>query len=461
MTITIPDTAEGLEDLLLDRTKMTEVLRDGQLKDVINAHVNIRMNKDPELLKQVNEQTQQVLTSWLKEHNQTHLPIPKDFSPLTANERNQARKNKLYNKKAPGASLDQTYADAAEFFQAVWHKTGTLGTERDKALAAKAASARTIQNAYGSQVPGDGGFLIPEVLRSELLMWSLEQSIIRPRATIIPMDSLRVPIPMVDSQTNVGSVFGGITAYWTEEGAALVESSATFGQVVLDAKKLTAFANVPNELVMDAPAFEGFFGQAFPAAIAFFEDLAFIKGSGVGEPAGSLFSATNPAIVAAAALAQPTNTIVYENLVAMYARMLPNSLNRGVWIASIDTFPQLATMALSVGTGGSAVWLGGGVVDGATGTPPVTILGRPVYFTEKTNTLGTQGDISFVDLSYYLIGDRQVMQASSSPHFQFNQDKTSYRVIERVDGRPWLQAPITPANGGPTLSPFVQLATRP
>jgi HK97 family phage major capsid protein len=153
---------------------------------------------------------------------------------------------------------------------------------------------------------------------------------------------------------------------------------------------------------------------------------------------------------------QATATIVWENLVKMYARMLPSSLNRCVWIAAPDTFPELATMALSVGTGGSAIWLN----NGASG-PPMTILGRPVIFSEKMPTLGTTGDISLVDLSYYLIGDRQVMSAMSSPHFKFSNDQTAYRVIERVDGQPWLKSAITPRNNSSsTLSPFVQIATR-
>jgi HK97 family phage major capsid protein len=139
----------------------------------------------------------------------------------------------------------------------------------------------------------------------------------------------------------------------------------------------------------------------------------------------------------------------------MYARMLPSSLSRAVWICSIDTFPELATMALSVGTGGSAVWLNNGVEG-----PPATILGRPVVFTEKTPALGNDGDINFVDLGYYLIGDRQVMSAMSSPHFRFQNDETAYRIIERIDGQPWLKSAITPKNSGPTLSPFVQMADR-
>ena len=48
----------------------------------------------------------------------------------------------------------------------------------------------------------------------------------------------------------------------------------------------------------------------------------------------------------------------------------------------------------------------------------------------------------------------------SSPHFKFSSDQTAYRIIERVDGRPWLQSAITPQNSSNTLSPFVQLATR-
>jgi hypothetical protein len=52
------------------------------------------------------------------------------------------------------------------------------------------------------------------------------------------------------------------------------------------------------------------------------------------------------------------------------------------------------------------------------------------------------------------------MSAMSSPHFKFSQDLTAYRIIQRVDGRPWLQSAITPQNNSATLSPFVQLETR-
>jgi HK97 family phage major capsid protein len=113
---------------------------------------------------------------------------------------------------------------------------------------------------------------------------------------------------------------------------------------------------------------------------------------------------------------------------------------------------------LSVGTGGSAIWLN----NGANG-PPATILGRPVIFTEKVPTIGGAGsgkDISFIDFGYYLIGDRMQMRAESSPHFHFSTDQTTFRIIERVDGRGWLMSALTPANSTTTLSPFVTLGER-
>jgi HK97 family phage major capsid protein len=115
-----------------------------------------------------------------------------------------------------------------------------------------------------------------------------------------------------------------------------------------------------------------------------------------------------------------------------------------------------------VGTGGGPVWIGnfaGGT--GGADTPPMSILGRPVYFTEKCPTLGTTGDLMFADLSFVLVGDRQAMQLSSSEHYRFANDQTSFRIIERVDSRPWLQSALTPhSNSTNTLSAFVQLATR-
>ncbi len=461
--VVIPTSAAELEEMLNDGDRMAEVFSNKKnTQEFMRAYGKAAMAKDGELSDQIREQTQIVLAEMAEKNggkapkvSMTNGKPHVEGGPIAERVTAKGRQF-LYNKRAPGAAADDMFETSADYFQAIWHHANTL-SEYDSKMAPKRNALQKLRNSFGSEVPADGGFLIPEVLRSDILNVALETSIVRPRAMVIPMESLRVPIPMVDQTTHATSVFGGIVAYWTEEGATLTESQASFGRVVLEARKLTTYAEVPNELLADAPAFSGFFDQVFPKAIAFYEDYAFMQGDGTDQPLGYV---NCPAAVNVAAESnQQTGTIVWENITKMFARMLPTSLSSAVWIASIDTFPQLATMALSVGVGGGPVWLGNFQYPGS-GAPPVSILGRPVLFTEKQPTLSTQGDIVFADLGYYLIGDRQVMQASSSPHYKFANDKTAFRVIERVDGRPWLQSAITPKNSGPTITPFVQLATR-
>lgn len=422
-----------------------------------NAYV-AAMTADGSLDQQIQEQAQMAVASAL---NVSKGEAPGAASALRAAAAgSSARKAAMYNRRAPGVKADQVFADsgdmlAGDFFQAVGCRRGP-----NRQLDDKLSRLADIQNSFGSEVPDAGGFLVPELLRSQLLAMSLETGVVRPRATVIPMSTLRVPVPMLDDTSHATNVFGGVQFYWTEEAAAITESQATFGRVVLDAKKLAGLFAVPNELLADAPAFSGFFESRVPQAHAWFEDLYFLQGTGVSEPMGLVNCEAS--INVTKQTGQLTNTIVWENIVGMFSRMLPTSLNRAIWICNIDTFPQLATMALAVGVGGGPVWIGnfaGGI--GGADSPPATILGRPVYFTEKTPQLSTAGDIIFCDPSYYLIGDRMQLELSSSPHYYFAQDKTGFRLLSRVDGRPWLQSALTAhSDSSNTLSAFVQLQSR-
>jgi HK97 family phage major capsid protein len=445
----IPTGQAELEAMLTDSAKMQKVFadRNGAFGEFVTNYARAVHNRDLSIATQVKEQTEAILANWLRE-NQPDGVERIDLTPKAVVQTGNAR-NHLHNPKAMGAVLDREFKNSAEYFQTIWHNANRTADMQ--------AKLTRVRNAFSSTVPSEGGFLIPEVLRSELLAVALENSVVRKRARVIPMDTLRVPFPAIDATSNVSSVYGGVVGYWTEEGAALTASQASFSRIVLDAKKLTAYTEVPNELISDsAISFQAYLDQIFPEALSFYEDIAFIKGSGVGEPLGALSDTNGAMIVVDKESGQAAGTIVWENIVKMYTRMLPSSIDRAVWVVSHDTFSELATMALSVGTGGSAIWLN----NGAAG-PPMTILGLPVVKSEKTpGILGTQGDISLVDFGFYLIGDRQVMSAMSSPHFKFQNDQTAYRIIQRVDGRPWLQSAITPQNNGPTLSAFVQLQTR-
>lgn len=439
----IPTAPSELEEFLHDSAKIQALAKEPDgFQKLATSYAQNFMNRDRDAAAQIEEQVKNTMTQFLKDNKDA------GYAPVNLNPKDlvKQRNSPIRNDDAIGARLDGKFKDFPEFLQNVWHGKKTFTPEESERMA--------LVNEYSERVPDSGGFLVPEEYRSAILALSLEESIVRPRATVIPMSSRTLNFPTVDATSNVSSVYGGVVVYRTEEGAELSESAASFSSVKLEATKQTALAHVTNELLKDGPAFGAFLDATFPKAMAWYEDLDYIGGTGAGEPLGGLNSG-NPAMVVITTFGGGLNTITWEQILSMYSRMLPSSINNAVWVASNDTFVQLGTLALAVGTGGSAVW-----ITDAHGNPQLTLLGRPVIMSEKApGALGTQGDLSFVDWSMYLIGDRQTMTVDSSPHVKFTSDKTTFRVIQRNDGRPWLQSAITPHNGGATLSPFVQISS--
>jgi HK97 family phage major capsid protein len=446
--IAIPTSQAELEELLGDAGKVQNLMTEGQFPEVVKAYAKHVQDNDAQLTTQVKEETQRVLAEYLRENENT-----KGLEALKRGGVDAVTTvgNKYYQPKALGArySAEEHGGSLAQFLIDVSPKayvTPELAERRERLRNAAASSGE----------PASGGFLVPEAFRAELLSLSLEASVVRPRARVVPMETSRVIYPYIDDTSHATNVFGGVQGYWTPESGTMTDVAASFGRMALEAWKLTAFANVPNELIADsAVSFEAFVRSTFPQALAYFADVAFLSGSGAGQPLGILTDANAARVVQAKETGQAADTIVWENIVKMYARMLPQSLGSAVWVVSPNTFSELATMALSVGTGGGPIWLNNGVAG-----PPATILGRPVIISEKVAALGNEGDVNFIDFSYYLVGDRQAMTVASSEHFRFQNGETSFKFVERLDGRPWLQSALTPRNGGDTLTPFVSLAER-
>jgi HK97 family phage major capsid protein len=448
----IPQTPDELAEFVFDRKKVGELLNSEDKTawpKFLTEYANKVNSVDKDINRQIDEQVEKTMASFMRE-NGVALRRP-DMTPATAADiRGNRQTGAAYMHKRPGTDLNGKFSSLMDFVNTV------AGDPRDEEVGPK---RKLIKNAMSSTDPSLGGFLVPEEFRTEMLQLALSDAVVRSRAMVIPMTTLRVQIPIVDVTSNVSNVYGGIVGYWTEEGAAFTQSQPRFGRVALEAKKLTAYTEVPNELREDSnPSAEAFLRMSFPKAIAWFEDVAFLTGTGVGEPLG-VFNTLNPALLAVAKESgQVTGTILWENIVNMYSRMLPQSLNSAVWVVAPDTLPQLLTTALTVGVGGAPIGMAN--FDGQSG-PTLSLLGRPVIISEKVSALTNQGDINFVDFGQYLIGDRMSMSAELSTDYKFANDVTAFRFIERVDGKPWIQSAVTPKNNSTsTLSPYVQLQAR-
>lgn len=314
-----------------------------------------------------------------------------------------------------------------------------------------------VVKALGETQGSTGGFFVPVEFKNELLKLVIEGQVVRPRATVMPMQTDLMRIPRIVDTTHASGVHGGVKGTFGAEAAALGTGDPAAGQVELKAKKFSDYITVSNELIQDSPiAIASLLSVLMKEGLGFTEDVSALFGTAASGMTGALSTTSNPALIAVTRTV--TSNIVYTDVVNMYSRMFPSSLNNAVWIISPSCFPALAQMAVNVGTGGSGVWITNVAGNTADKAPPSFILGRPVIVSEKLAELGSAGDIAFCDFSYYLIGDRMGMTLTSSDQVAFATDSTAFRIIERLDGTPWINSALTPNKQTTTLSPFVSLA---
>lgn len=301
-------------------------------------------------------------------------------------------------------------------------------------------------------VPSEGGFLIPQEQAARIHAVSLENEIVQPRCYVQPMGSNSIKIPAMVIGDHSTALFGGFTASYTAEAGTINENSPKARAMELNAKKLTGLIRFTSELNADTPGGMGQIETLCGKGLAWYRDKAFLKGTGAGQPLGILNAGCT--LVVSKETGQKADTIVYENLTKMMSRMFAGSFANSVWVCHQTTIPQLLTLSLAVGTGGNAI----PVMTESNGE--FKILTRPVLFTEKTEPLGDEGDIMLCDFSQYVVGLRSGMTFETSIHVHFQTDELLSRIIERHDGQPLWDAPLTLEDGTTTVSPFVTLAAR-
>lgn len=301
-------------------------------------------------------------------------------------------------------------------------------------------------------VPDSGGFLVPQEQAAKIHAVSLENEIVQPNCYVQPMISNSIKIPAMVIGAHGTALFGGFTASYTSEAGTIDEHSPKTRSMELTAKKLTGLIRFSSELNADIPGGMGQIETLCGKGLAWYRDKAFLKGTGAGQPLGILNASC--LVTVAKETGQKKNTIVYENLTKMMASMFAGSFLNSVWICHQTTIPQLLTLSLAVGTGGNAI----PVMSETNGK--FTMLTRPVLFTEKTEALGTKGDILLADLSQYVVGLRSGMSFETSIHVHFTTDELLSRIIERHDGQPLWDSALTLEDSATTVSPFVVLADR-
>jgi len=320
-------------------------------------------------------------------------------------------------------------------------------------------SPQNVATGMGVAVSSDGGFMVNPTFVKSLMESIMQKSTSISRITMIPIGPGSNGISMnaiAETSRANGSRFGGARAYWANEGTLGTATKPKMRNITLKLEKLLAFCYVTDELMMDGTALEGFIRKVYSDEMAFVLDDAIFNGSGVGNPLG-VFNC--PALISVAKEnGQAADTIVFQNIIKMWSRLAPAAQTRAVWYINQECQPELMTMSQTVGTGGVPVFLPAG---GVSGSPYMTLMGRPVIPVEQCSKLGDAGDILLADMADYIGIDKGGIESDTSIHVQFMYDEQVFRFRYRFNGTPYTNAPVvSKANASFSVSPYVALAAR-
>lgn len=428
------DEVKNLMQTLADmRTRCTQENREPSVEERKAAHDILNRAEELEAICEI-ELRQEAFQAKVDKNRRQPLRPPLDEGPT------QAEKDK--------------FGSAGEFFLAVMRAASPQPFVDPRLRVSMRNAATGLQEG----IPSDGGFLVQQDFQQTLLARAYETGQVAARCRRVPIsaNSNGLKIPGIDETSRAtGSRWGGVRAYWIGEADAKTATKPKFRMIELNLQKLVGLCYATDELLQDATALASVIEQAFAEEFGFMLDDAVINGTGAGQPLGVMSA---PCLVTVAKeVGQLADTVVYENIVNMWARLYARSRPNAVWFINQDVEPQLFTMGIQIGTGGSPVYMPPG---GAAAAPYGTLFGRPVIPIEQCQTLGDAGDILLADFSQYILIDKGGIQSASSIHVRFVYDESVFRFVYRVDGQPLWNATLTPFKGSNTLSPFVRLAAR-
>lgn len=280
-----------------------------------------------------------------------------------------------------------------------------------------------------------GGFLVPPDVSSELIRLRYFGSVLRPLFSSVNVTTDEFQIP---------SQVSGLTAGWVPELEAKPEADMEFASQTVNVFTAAGLAVASNQLLADADwSVDQLINTDLAFRLAQLEEIAFIDGSGTGQPKGILgttgvgttTSETETVIALLDAIVEAIAEVYTEykappDAIAMHPR---------TWEYIVKAREATAPTTYLVGSGGSA-WgrRANDPLPGYQGTYPPSgdLFGFPVYCTPNIPiNKGVGEDESRVIVGNFrtgLILDRQAVQYASSEHVYFTSNKTVFRAETRL-----------------------------
>lgn len=272
------------------------------------------------------------------------------------------------------------------------------------------------QKALTVSTDANGGYLAPEEFGSELIKLLNEYSPIRSYARVVSISAPEIVYPRRVS---------GTAATWVAETEDRTESGMTFEQVKLTPFELATFTDVSNQLLEDnAYGLEGELLADYAESFGRTEGVAFVKGTGVGQPKG-IMTATGIKEVKTGVAAAFPSTNPADVIIGMYHQIATSHAQNGAWLMNRNTLSVIRQW--KDGTGRYLV------LDPITAGGVMTLLGRPIVEMPDMDDIGAgKFPILFGDLSGYRIIDRVGLSTLRDPYSLAGKGQVRFHARKRV-----------------------------
>ncbi|MEH6521104.1 phage major capsid protein [Sulfitobacter sp.] len=263
----------------------------------------------------------------------------------------------------------------------------------------------------------NGGYLAPEETGNELIKLLNEFSPLRQYAKVINISGQSIVYPRRVT---------GTQASWVTEIANRTASGMEFEQITMTPHELATFTDVSNALLEDnAYGLEGELLSDFAESFAKTEGLAFVKGTGTGQPNGIMVTSNGIQEMTTGAAANFAATNPADTIIAAYHKIPSVFAQKGVWMMNRNTLAIIRTWK-----DGNGRYL---VLDPISEGAPSTLLGRPVVEMLDMDDIGAgKFPVLFGDMSGYRIIDRVGLTTLRDPYSLATNGQVRFHARKRV-----------------------------
>lgn len=261
----------------------------------------------------------------------------------------------------------------------------------------------------------NGGYLVPPEFGSEILKLLTEMSPLRQYANVQTVTGSDITFP---------TLLSGVNAFWTEEGCDMTASEPTFGQVKIANHELSSFYVASNKVLEDnAYDLESVMNRELAEGFAKVEGLAFVKGTGTGQPRG-LMTATGIAEVKTGVAANFPASNPMDVLITMQHAIPSFHARSAVWLMNRNTLATIRKFKDAQGQYLVTDPKDGGVL---------RLLGNPIVeMPDMDNVAAGTAPIMFGDMSGYRIFDRVDLSILRDPYTLGTKGQVRFIARKRV-----------------------------